>query len=59
MTQQRERPPAPADNKRGTKKRAYTSPKLIEYGSVAKLTRGTRSIQADLTGGGFAKKSCL
>lgn len=59
MAQERERPPAPADVKQGTAKRAYTSPKLIEYGSVAKLTRGTRSIQADATGGGFSKKSCL
>jgi hypothetical protein len=40
-------------------KRAYTTPQLIEYGSVAKLTRGTRSVQADNTGGGFSKKSCL
>jgi hypothetical protein len=42
-----------------TAKRPYMTPKLIEYGSVAKLTRGTKSVQADNTGGGFQKKTCL
>jgi hypothetical protein len=39
-------------------KRAYTTPKLIEYGSVAKLTQGTRTRQADTPAAGF-KKVCL
>lgn len=50
---------ATRDATAGAPKRAYSTPKLIEYGSVAKLTRGTRSVQADATGGGFAKKTCL
>jgi hypothetical protein len=29
------------------RKRPYRSPALVEYGSVAKLTRGTKSINAD------------
>ena len=49
---------SPQEDERGPK-RAYVTPRLIEYGSVAKLTRGTRSVQGDGTGGGFAKKSCL
>ena len=39
-------------------KRAYTKPKLIEYGSVAKLTQGTRTRQADTPAAGF-RKTCL
>ena len=37
-------------------RRPYTSPRLIEYGSVAKLTRGSRSIQSDAPKAGFARK---
>jgi hypothetical protein len=39
-------------------KRPYSKPKLIEYGSVAKLTQGTRTKQADTPAAGF-KKVCL
>jgi hypothetical protein len=39
-------------------KRAYAKPKLIEYGSVAKLTQGTRTKQADTPAAGF-KRVCL
>ncbi len=39
-------------------KRPYVKPRLIEYGSVAKLTQGTRTKQADSPGAGF-KKVCL
>jgi len=39
-------------------KRPYTKPKLIEYGSVAKLTQGTLTRQADTPAAGF-KKVCL
>jgi hypothetical protein len=34
-------------------RRAYSSPKLIEYGSVSKLTRGTMTKQGDAPTGGF------
>jgi hypothetical protein len=40
-------------------RRAYSSPRLIEYGSVAKLTRGSRSVSSDFPQSGFAKKDCL
>ena len=40
-------------------RRPYTSPRLIEYGSVAKLTRGSKSISSDFPQAGFQKKSCL
>lgn len=36
-------------------KRSYTSPRLIEYGSVSKLTRGGGSLQAD--GGSTFKRT--
>ena len=39
-------------------KRPYTKPKLIEYGSVAKLTQGTRTKQADTPAAGF-RRVCL
>ena len=39
-------------------RRSYRKPELIEYGSVAKLTQGTRTTQSDGVGGGF-KMSCL
>jgi hypothetical protein len=41
-------------------KRPYTAPRLIEYGSVAKLTQGTRSVQQDSPGATtFRKDACL
>ena len=39
-------------------KRPYAKPKLTEYGSVAKLTQGTRTRQADTPAAGF-KRVCL
>jgi hypothetical protein len=39
-------------------KRPYATPKLIEYGSVAKLTQGTRTKQGDTPAAGF-RKACL
>jgi hypothetical protein len=43
-----------------TRKRPYASPRLTEYGSVAKLTQGTRSVQQDGPGAtAFKKDSCL
>ena len=38
--------------------RAYSKPRLIEYGSVSKLTQGTRTKQSDTPAAGF-KKACL
>jgi hypothetical protein len=49
---------APATREPAQTKRPYTKPKLIEYGSVAKLTQGTRTRQADTPAAGF-KKVCL
>lgn len=34
-------------------RRAYTRPKLIEYGSLSKLTQGTRTKQGDSPAAGF------
>ena len=46
--------PAPG----GTPRRAYSRPTLIEYGSVAKLTQGTRTLQSDAPIAGF-RKICI
>jgi hypothetical protein len=40
------------------RKRPYATPRLIEYGSVAKLTQSQGSLQAD-GGTTFKTKSCL
>jgi hypothetical protein len=40
------------------RKRPYAKPRLIEYGSVAKLTQGTRTKQADTPAAGF-RRVCL
>jgi hypothetical protein len=39
-------------------RRQYKKPTLTEYGSIAKLTQGTRTNQSDGVGGGF-KMACL
>ena len=39
-------------------RRPYAKPTLTEYGSIAKLTQGTRTNQSDGVGGGF-KMGCL
>jgi len=51
----------PADQTAGNPRRKpYRSPELVEYGSVAKLTQGTLSMNADFIGGGFRMTSmCL
>jgi hypothetical protein len=41
----------------GEPKRPYTTPRLTEYGSVAKLTQGGGSLQAD--GGSTFRRTCL
>ncbi|HEX6463870.1 MAG TPA: lasso RiPP family leader peptide-containing protein [Vicinamibacterales bacterium] len=42
------------------RKRPYSTPRLTEYGSVAKLTQGTLTLQQDSPGGiGWKKASCL
>lgn len=43
---------------KGQPRRAYRRPTLTEYGSVAKLTQGTRTTQGESPGGGF-KMACL
>ena len=40
-------------------RRPYTKPTLTEYGSIAKLTQGTRTNQSDAGGGGGFKMTCL
>lgn len=39
-------------------RRDYRKPKLSEYGSIAKLTQGTRTTGSDGPGGGF-KMNCF
>jgi hypothetical protein len=39
------------------RKRPYVTPRLTEYGSVAKLTQGFGSLQAD--GGSTFRRTCL
>lgn len=40
-------------------KRPYRTPTIVEYGSVAKLTRGTKSVSADGPGNTMKVKACL
>jgi hypothetical protein len=41
-------------------RRPYTTPRVIDYGSVAKLTRGSRSVGSDFPQAGFRRRSrCL
>ena len=40
-------------------RRPYQSPVLVEYGSVAKLTRGSLSLNADSIPGNRKSPSCL
>ena len=42
----------------GKGRRPYRKPQLTEYGSIAKLTQGTRTNQSDGPSGGF-KRACL
>ncbi len=39
-------------------RRAYVKPSLTEYGSIAKLTQGTKTKQSDGKAGGFIM-TCL
>lgn len=42
------------------RKRPYVPPRLTEYGSVAKLTQGTRTSQQDSPGAStFKRAACL
>ena len=45
------------DGDRKSQKKAYAPPELIEYGSVAKLTQGTRTRKSD--GGNWRRRMCL
>jgi hypothetical protein len=54
MKEQQERKPVTVPREG---KRPYTSPRLTEYGSVAKLTQGFGSLQAD--GGSTFRRTCL
>lgn len=49
--------PGPPGSPPGAR-RPYSTPVLVEYGSVLKLTQGTMTRQADFTGGGF-RMACL
>ncbi len=59
MAEQRVQDQGPQPPPRPTGRRSYTSPRVIEYGSVAKLTRGTRSVNSDFPQAGFKMMSCL
>lgn len=50
--------PARKDAAPAAPRRQYKKPTLTEYGSIAKLTQGTRTNQSDGVGGGF-KMACL
>jgi hypothetical protein len=41
------------------RKRQYATPRLTEYGSVAKLTQGTLTTQNDSPAGTSWKRACL
>ncbi len=51
-------PSKKADAPAGAGRRPYRKPQLTEYGSIAKLTQGTRTNQSDGPSGGF-KRNCL
>lgn len=48
----------PAEPPKHAGKRPYSKPRLTEYGSVAKLTQGTRTRSSDSPAAGF-KMTCL
>ena len=50
---------APSGQKASGGKRQYSTPKLTEYGSVAKLTQGTLTNQNDSPAGTSWRRSCL
>lgn len=53
-----QRPPDhPEPRRQSPQRRPYTSPRLIEYGSVTKLTRGTKSVSSDFPQSGFKRRS--
>ena len=57
-----DRPASAADDSQAASpaaRRPYQSPVLVEYGSVAKLTRGSLSINADGPGSTRKSPSCL
>jgi hypothetical protein len=56
MKEQPVRPPRKDPETAG--RRQYRKPKLTEYGSIAKLTQGTRTRNSDGPGGGF-RNPCL
>jgi hypothetical protein len=57
MTRTRNDEPRVPEPRPQTRKRPYATPRLTEYGSVAKLTQGMGSLQAD--GGSTFRRTCL
>jgi hypothetical protein len=53
------KPPAPVPPGAHLEKRRYERPEIIRYGSVAKLTQGARTANADSAMGGMMGFSCL
>jgi hypothetical protein len=49
---------APHARPGSTPRRPYNRPQLVEYGSIAKLTQGTRSVGSDAPSAGF-RMNCL
>lgn len=59
MTEHEQRTPKPPDpGDPHPPRRKYARPSLVEYGSVTKLTQGTRTVQGDFGQAGF-KMACL
>jgi hypothetical protein len=59
MNQQRPEASASARPDDRERRRPYHKPRLTEYGSIAKLTQGTRTVSNDGPGGGFKMTRCL
>jgi hypothetical protein len=51
-----QRPPDCTPTPESPRRRAYQSPRLTEYGSITKLTRGSKSVKSDFPQGGFQKR---
>jgi len=58
MSESHQKPSAP--DRHSSAKRPYAKPRLTEYGSIAKLTQGTLTLQQDSPAGtSWKKASCL
>jgi hypothetical protein len=51
-----QRPPDRMPSPESPRRRAYQTPRLTEYGSITKLTRGSKSVKSDFPQAGFQKR---